>query len=297
MTMKAYSWPGLKNPVYLPDWIVVEVKIIPKMTRWTSGIPSSQHISTTWHDSGNPDTGAGGEYNWARNNRPGGVAASYNGVYDGRKLIITQRFDELVGHAANHVGNMTSYAFEQAFGAVGGGYEASLKVGAAIHGGIIASRGWATATGLKQHNFWSGKDCPGQIRNKGNWTRVVAMVEAARIAAVNAAGARPEPAGPIYAKPIHIKELEYSTFPPALVNHDGGDFVYVRDMVEAVKATPRLQQAYDGAERTGPDIKAGERFPVDWLFKSDDGQWYYMSPWATRIRLADTKRVSDEVPA
>lgn len=294
--MKAYEWPGLKNPVYLPDWIVVEVKIIPKMSNWTSGIPSSQHVSTTWHDTGNPNTNADGEYTWARNNRPGGSPASYNGVYDGRKVIITQRFDELVGHAANHVGNMTSYAFEQAFGTAGGGYEGSLKVGAAIHGGIMAARGWTPAAGLKQHNFWSGKNCPGQIRGKGDWPRVVAMVEAARLAALNAAGSRPEPASPAYAKPIHVKELEYSTFPPALVNHDGGDFVYVRDMVEATRATPRLQQAYSGAERTGPDIKAGERFPVNWLFKSDDGQWYYLTPWFTRVLVVDTKRVSDEVP-
>ncbi len=294
--MKAHTWPGMKNPVSLPDWIVVEIKLIPKMSNWTSGISSSQHVGSTWHDTGNPDSSADSDYRWAANNRPGGVPGSYNGIFDARKLIITQRFDELVGHAANHTGNVTSYAFEQAFGSAGGGYEESLKVGAAIHGGIMATNGWSVATSLKQHNYWSGKNCPGQIRNKGDWPRVVAMVEAARIAALDAAGGvRPSPpSAPTYAKPIHVKELEYTTFPPALVTLEGSDFIYVNDVVEATKATPRLQKAYDGAERTGPDIKAGEQFPVEWLFKSDDGQWYYLSPWATRIKYLDTKRISDE---
>ncbi len=294
MTHTPYQWPGLSKPVYLPDWIVVEVKIIPKMSNWTSGIPSAQHVSTTWHDTGNPATNADGEYNWARNNRPGGSPASYNGVYDGRKVIITQRFDELVGHAANHTGNMTSYAFEQAFGTAGGGYEASLVVGAALHGGVQAARGWTTANAMKQHHFWSGKNCPGQIRNKGDWGRVVAMTDKARLAALDAAGAvRPAPSGPTYVEPVHIKALDFAALPPKLVTYDGSDFIYVNDGLKAIRETPRLAQAGGDDLRGGP-VKAGETFVGEWLFKADDGKYYYITPtWHTRIRADDVDRIGD----
>ncbi len=296
MAYKAHQWPGLKNPVYLPDWIPVEVKII-NHARFRSFQKSSEHVGSAFHDTGNPGTNADAEYRWAAGGRVGAGVGGYNGIFDDKKVIITQPFDEVVWAAGTPIGNRTFYHFEQAWG-TGVNFEKSLEVGAAVHGGVLASKGWQTATSLKQHNYFYGKDCPGQIRRKGFWPRVVAMVEAARIAAINAAtgGTRPDPAGPTYVKPIHVKELEYDTFPPALVTVDGSDFVYVGDMVAATKDTPRLQKAYDGAEKTGANIKAGEKFPVEWLFKSDDGQWYYLSPWGTRILFADTKRVSDEVP-
>ncbi len=294
MAHTKHTWPGLSKPVYLPDWIPVEIKLIPRMSNWTSGIPSAQHVSTTWHDTGNPATSADGEYNWARDNRPGGTPASYNGVYDGRKVIITQRFDELVGHAANHTGNMTSYAFEQAFGTAGGGYEGSLIVGAAVHGGVMAARGWTPTAGLKQHHYWSGKNCPGQIRNKGDWPRVVAMVEAARIAALAAAGSvRPAPSGPTYVEPVHIKALDFAALPPKLVSYDGSDFIYVNDSLRAIRETPRLAQA-GGTDLRGAPVKAGERFVGEWLFKADDGKYYYITPtWHTRIRADDVERIGD----
>ena len=106
-TFNKYSWRGLKNPVYLPSFIPVQVKIIPISTPgWTSGqkISPSNFTSTTFHDTGNMSSSAQGEYNWALG---GGRAAirspgSYNGIFDKNGLIITQWFDELVGHAANH---------------------------------------------------------------------------------------------------------------------------------------------------------------------------------------------------
>lgn len=66
---KKYTFRGLKNPVYLPDWLTVEIKIIPSsVAGWTSGqyINPNRFTSTTWHDTGNDSSSATGDYNWAR---------------------------------------------------------------------------------------------------------------------------------------------------------------------------------------------------------------------------------------
>lgn len=173
----AHQFPGLANPVYLPDWIPVEIKIIPSsVAGWTSGhkLPTTNFVSTTWHDTGNKTSNANGEYNWAAG---GGRAqiklpGSYNGIFDGTKVIITQRFDELVGHAANATGNATSYAFEQAGWGPNFRFDQSLEVGMWLHAGVLHAIGKTAKASMYQHHFWSGKDCPGEIRRRGIWGSV-----------------------------------------------------------------------------------------------------------------------------
>ncbi len=293
MTHTKHVWPGLKNPIYLPDWIPVEIKLITN-SRFRSNGQSNAHVRTTWHDTGNPGTNADAEYRWANGGRSGAGVGGYNGIFDDKKVIITQPFDEDVWAAGTAIGNHTSYHFEQAWG-TGVNFEKSLEVGAAVHGGLIAAKGWTTKAALVQHHYWYGKPCPGQIRNRGLWPRVVAMVEAARLAAIDAAGAvRPAPSGPVYVEPIHIKELDFATFPPKLVSHDGSDFIYVNDSLKAIRETPRLAQA-GGDDLRGAPVKAGERFVGEWLFKADDGKYYYITPtWHTRIRADDVERIGDE---
>lgn len=191
---KAHHFPGFpRNPVYLPDWIPVEIKIIPSsVPGWTSGTKFTGQTQITWHDTGNPSSSASSEWSWAANggraniNSPG----SYNGIYDRYRIVISQRFDEIVGHAGTPAGNR-SWAFEQAFGP---GYAESLPVGAALFGGIIAAMGWSVDTALRKHQDWSGKWCPAQTLNRGMWPQVQAMVaDAARKAAAAAAGTDPAP--------------------------------------------------------------------------------------------------------
>jgi hypothetical protein len=296
---RAHTWPGLKNQVWLPDDIKVEVKII-NHPRFRSFQKSSAHVGSAWHDTGNSKTNARGEYTWANNGRQGAGVGGYNGIFDDKVVIITQPFDEDVWAAGTPVGNHTFYHFEQAWG-TGVDFERSIEIGAAVHGGILAAKGWTTAESLKQHNYFYGKDCPGQIRKRGIWANVVKQVEAARKAAVRAAAGESggeEVPGPTYESPVKVKELAYDTFPPAIVTHDGSDFVYVGDVVEAIKETPRYQLAYDGAPLVGGPIKVGEQFAVEWLFKNNDNEWFYLTPFFTRVRYLDTKRVADvaEVP-
>src|SRR5688572_8716330 len=107
MAHKEYKWPGLKNPVYLPDWIKVEVKLITN-SRFRSNIASNAHRFTTFHDTGNPNTMADGEWTWANNGRQGAGVGGYNGIFDSHKVIICQPFDEVVWAAGTPEGNRTS---------------------------------------------------------------------------------------------------------------------------------------------------------------------------------------------
>lgn len=74
---------------------------------------------------------------------------------------------------------------------------------------------------------------------------------------------------------------------------NGVEFVFVNDRVEATQDTKRLQYAYEGSKVIGPDIKKGEQFDVMWLFKADDGHYYYYTPWHSRVRADHTKRIGD----
>ncbi|MDQ3540482.1 MAG: hypothetical protein M3440_07315, partial [Chloroflexota bacterium] len=60
-----------------------------------------------------------------------------------------------------------------------------------------------------------------------------------------------------------------------------------------IRETPRLAQA-GGTDLRGAPVKAGEQFVGEWLFRADDGKYYYITPtWHTRIRADDVERIGD----
>ena len=186
MSMKAYRFVGLDRDVWLPADIAVSIRIVdhPRVRsyqRWTG------QTKTTWHDTGNPRTTAEGEYAWLAAGRPGGEPGGYNFIFDDRQIIQCVPLDEVTWHAGTPAGNR-SWGSEQAWGD-GVDFERSLRVGAALHGGLIAAKGWSIEA-LVPHQYWWGKWCPGQILNRGLWPRVVQMVQAAAAAATAAAGGK-----------------------------------------------------------------------------------------------------------
>jgi hypothetical protein len=303
MALKAYDVPGLDNPLVLPDDIQVEIKIITH-ERFRSFITSNAHTKTTFHDTGNPNTTADGEWTWANNGRQGAGVGGYNGIFDSRKIIITQPFDEVVWAAGTPEGNRTSYHFEMAYG---GGQDLSrvLEVGYALHGALCAAKGWEVDTALVKHQYWYGKWCPAQILNRGIWSQVVSRTTAAAAASRGAiggggrggaGGGQPDPR-PTYAKPAIIAELDEISMsegmaPPSVVAA-GTRWFWVGDRVQVTAdSTPRLQRASLEANRVGPDLKHGEEFDVDWIAEYEGNLWYY-TPYGTRIFVADTERVRD----
>ena len=295
--MKAHAFPGLPNPVYLPDWIPVEIKIIPaSVPGWTAGqkVPVTNFVSTTWHDTGNSISNANGEYAWAAGGGRAGIntPGSYNGIFDETKIIICQRFDELVGHAANHTGNVTSYAFEQAGWGPKFNFNKSLEVGVALHAGVLHAIGKTAKDAMYQHRFWSGKNCPGEIIRRGLWTTTENMVDA-QIAAIKAfiAGEMPEPPASEYEPASPVAELADKR--PFLLTSGGAVFVRADVVAEATVDTPRLKYA-GGDARVGPDIPKGTRFGTDYLIVNNDGSMYWLTPWSTRVRYEDTRVIEGE---
>jgi hypothetical protein len=304
-TFAKHTFPGLPNPVYLPDSIEVQIKIIPNGTPgWTSGqkLPVKNFTSTTWHDTGNLVSSASSEYKWAATGGRAGINSpgSYNGIIGKNLLIVAQRFDELVGHAANHQGNITSYAFEQSELGTDAKFNASRETGMWVHAGVLQAMGRTALTSMYQHNYWSGKNCPGQIRKRSLWSATEQGVDD-RIAQIvaflaNEPGDGPKP--PVYPAPARIPALDAvssaDVVAPSYVIIPHVDIVafFVGDRYEAIRDTPPRQYAYKDSPVLGPNVKQGESFNVDFVFESDKGMWAY-TPYGARFLLDDLKRVSD----
>lgn len=294
MGMKAHTWPGLGKQVYLPDWIPVEIRIIDH-ARFRSFQKSTGHTRTTFHDTGNPNTNADAEYRWAAAGREGAGVGGYNGIFDDKKIIITQPFDEVVWAAGTPEGNRTSYHFEMAWGA-GVNFAKALEIGEALHGGICAAKGWSVDTALVQHHYWYGKHCPGQIRNRGLWSQVVAATTAAAAASRAAAGGSPGPAPVPTEKPVIIPELDAVSksdgLAPSYVDASGTRWFWVGDRVKVTKPTSRFQRASKTAAKVGADFKVGEEFDLDWITDYEGAVWGY-TPAGTRVDMTAVERISD----
>lgn len=305
-TFVKHEWPGLANPVYLPETLKVSIKIIPSITAgWTSGNPSNEHTTYTQHFTDNMRSSAQSEWKWAANGgrmeldppSPG----SYHIIVDGKEVIVAQRFDEAAGHAANKVGNRTSYACEMA---IAGGYEAAFQNAARVAAGVIVAEGWQVDTALLQHWDWlrangKRKNCPSIIRDKGDWSRYKATVtkNAAEIRSFLLEGRVDDiPLGLDFEDPITIPELDTVSksegIAPTYVDGGGRRWFWVGDRVRVRNATGRFQEPSKDAARVGPDLQVGEEFEVDWVTDFDGEVWYYTA-WGTRIFADDVERISD----
>lgn len=305
-TFTKHTFPGLPNPVYLPSWIAVEIKLIPSTVNgWTSGqyVAPSNFTSTTYHDTGNDASSATSEYNWAATGGRGAINSpgSYNGIFDGTKLIITQRFDELVGHAANPTGNVTSYAFEEAYGAHG--HDKALEVGMWVHAGVLQSMGKTAAKSMYLHQFWSGKWCSKQILDRKQWGYVEKTVDA-RIGEIksflaNGGTTTPTPI-PTYKTPVAVPELAAFIRNGAIVSLPTGPVKAASGVVwhptgydvVMIEKGPRLAGDRLDSGSRGEDIPKGHEFRTIAWGVGTDGAVLYLTPGLTRVdarkvRIAD----------
>jgi hypothetical protein len=302
MPLAPLEVPGLSRPLMLPSEVDAKVAII-NHERFRSFRKFTGQSLTTVHDTGNPNTNAIGEYEWAAAGRQGAGVGGYNAIADGIRLFITQPFDEIVWHAGTPNGNQ-SYGVEMAYGK-NQNYDKVLGVNTALHGAILAAKGLSGDDAVL-HQHWYGKWCAATILNKNIWWQVQTAIETAYAAALEAYDDT-VPQVPVYPKPSLIPSLEAAlkavanpedpalTVAPRSVFDQSIQtrFFWVGDRVKATVATPRLRFAFTDAARLGVDIKAGEEFDVNWLFIGEDGREYYLTPWYTRVRAEDTVRVSD----
>lgn len=295
MALKPHKVPGLDKPLYLPDHIKVEIKLI-NNSNWGSQLASTAQTKTTWHDTGPTGGNADGEWTWANNGRKGAGPAGYQAIIDDDQIIICHPFDRVTWHAGTDTGNRTSYGAEQCREKVD--RDKAIRNAAAFHGAVCAAKGWQVDTALVQHHYWYGKPCPSYIRETGQWSRAVALTtDAAALARRAMLGEITDPKPqPVYERPAIIPELDAISkgegMAPAHVT--GGDalWFWVGDRVRVVKPTSRYQRASRDAAKIGPDLKVGEEFDVDWITSYNDEFWYY-TPWGTRIAADDVVRISD----
>lgn len=156
----------------------------------------------------------------------------------------------------------------------------------------------------EEFTFGTGKKCPFtwmKSQTERLYKDVAAYLKPFQTGATGEPQPEPETPPvekPQYATPQPIPELaavadgDHDTI-SAIVTREADDFVYVGDRVEAIRDTPRLQYAVPNAKHTGPIIKKGEQFDVDFLVKAADGDWYYITGWWTRVKAADTRRIAD----
>lgn len=103
-----------------------------------------------------------------------------------------------------------------------------------------------------------------------------------------------------YANPAPIKSLAAlgqldADTAHALVIDGHTEFDFVNDAYTIQKATKRYQYADRSAASTGPDLKPGDVVTILWRFKNDKGEPWGVTPYWTRIDLADdvAKRSKD----
>lgn len=290
---KKYRFVGLDKDVWLPDDIEVIIDIVPS---WRTNIRSNQKFTgqtyTTWHDTGNPNSDARGERNWLHSGA-GGSAVGYNFAFDDKRIIQLTPLDEVTWAAGTPDGNRYSWHAEQC---LAGNWDKTLRIGAALHGGLIAAKGWDVNKALVQHNVWYGKHCPAQIRNRGLWPTVVKMVAQAAAAARAAALGQdtgdavdevengwpyPDPTPPAF----------WSEFQKAGTTHfdDGGTIWYKTNALYRVKTkTKRQQYAVQDERVVGPEMPEGLEFRAAAVGQSKtDNKAWVITPMLTRVRLDD----------
>jgi hypothetical protein len=298
MGMQKVRFDGLYRDVWLPDDIEVIIDIVPA---WRTNIRSNQVFTAqnkvTWHDTGNPNSNALGERNWLHSGA-GGASVGYNFAVDNRRIYQLTPLNEVTWAAGTPDGNKFSWHMEQCLNT---NWDGTIYTGAALMGGLIAAMGWDTDKALVQHNYWYGKHCPAQIRNRGLWPSVVQKVKDAAATAKAAAGGVVTPdTGGGYAKGVvpmkdgkpwdGLSDLEVDG------NWYIGDPKTVKVAVDQLnrRVGPRSTDAL-----TGPALPLDSTFTVlGWVagVEVDGENRWWITPWGSHMWVGGTAEKPTEKP-
>ncbi len=182
-----------EKPVATPQYLdysslsfPVEVRLIPAShTHQRTGLGMTPAYST-WHDTDNTNAGATAEmhadwmFDGCRNDRGEVTDTSWHFTVDDHKAIQHIPLNEVAWHAGdgyNGPGNRTSIAIEECVNRDRDAAKTRANA-AELHALVIKELDLqgGTVNALKQHNFWSGKDCPLAIRRAGLWPAIVNKV-------------------------------------------------------------------------------------------------------------------------
>lgn len=165
------------------------------------------------------------------------------------------------------------------------------------------------ASAVTWHQEWTigtGKSCPGAVvMNATNdliarATAILKQYQTGDAGDGTGGDTDPIPETPTYAIPQIPSWLTTWKGEPVLHDVPGvkdGTVFATTAQYKAVRDTPRLQYATSGAKKVGPDIKAGEMFPVAFIFTAADGKQYGVTKYGTRVLLSDLEVISDAAEA
>lgn len=133
----------------------------------------------TVHQTGNTRAGANAQAHANLLSR-GGIVASWHWTVDDKMAIQSYDHSYKCWHAGDgrKAGNTQSIGGEICINS-DGNYIQALKNAAKLFAGILKDEN-IPIQNMVQHNYWSGKDCPKQIRagkNGINWSKFVEMVK------------------------------------------------------------------------------------------------------------------------
>lgn len=103
-------------------------------------------------------------------------AASWHWTVDDKEAVQSYAEDVKCWHAGDGggAGNTQSIAVEMCLNS-DGNYQRTFDNGARLAAQILKRNGIPLSR-MVQHNYWSGKNCPSQIRGRGEWARFRALV-------------------------------------------------------------------------------------------------------------------------
>lgn len=121
----------------------------------------------TIHETGNQYAGAQNERNNLQNN---GGSTSFHSVVDEKECIRCIPFNKGAYHAGTTAGNNTSLSLEICTSGLIKAWGRTWDNAVEIVATDLNALGWGVDR-LRQHNDWSGKDCPHMIRQRGVWEK------------------------------------------------------------------------------------------------------------------------------
>lgn len=178
--MKAHSAVGLAKPLYLPDDIVFEKKIIPsthRNVRSNTKRSASAVTRVTRHETANFNEGADANMHYRYLMQNPSPAAGYNCVSDDRRIVHLTPYDEDTWAAGTWIGNHSSDHHELCVNK-GINHSRARYIAACLDAAVLYARGLPLSA-LVQHNYWTGKNCPLLLRRDGLWPWYVNQVQAA----------------------------------------------------------------------------------------------------------------------